>query len=451
MARKTKKRGAQRATADEAKGAGRAAKQAKPAKKATPPAKRVPASKNAGKAPAKLGGAKRTIGSSARVDREADTSPVRVLFIDDEADRLERTVGAGLPATVRATFRAPNHVTGTELGASDVAMVDYNLVHWHEAQTGVGLVASTTAGVLSGLPRNGLVVISSLRALAEDHPATATACALFTGEAMQLPGFSMAANHRHLLARSLGVEWIFQKNETEFLPQVVSLGRAARALPATPPTTVRAASEELLRLLAMPAQAWAVDAEEQILASAPPLVTAASATQGLGLLRWLLHQILPYPTFLMDARHLAARLRVTPASLAAALNADSALVQALAPARFTGALAEFAGPRWWRAGVNDIVWRLTAGNPHRSELETQLTHLSAQLQFSSARQPVAALNADLEVTDEQVDVTEAVEVRPEGWPAFADPAWLPTRILTEAPDLASAVVARDRGRSSSVS
>src|SRR5204863_143836 len=74
------------------------------------------------------------------------------------------------------------------------------------------------------------------------------------------------------------------------------------------------------RLLATPPQQpWGSRAAADVETCHPPIHEWAASTHGMALLRWLLHQVLPYPSFLWEDRYLAARLCVKVESLRQAL------------------------------------------------------------------------------------------------------------------------------------
>ena len=78
---------------------------------------------------------------------------------------------------------------------------------------------------------------------------------------------------------------------------------------------------------------------------------------GLLFLRWMLQRVLSYPCFLLDETWLASRLTVTPASVREALPGGLG-DGLLGPAEYRGILVDFRGKRWWRMGVEYILWDL---------------------------------------------------------------------------------------------
>jgi hypothetical protein len=141
-------------------------------------------------------------------------------------------------------------------------------------------------------------------------------------------------------------------------------------------------------------------------------------------LRWLLHQVLPYPTFLIGLEWVAARLRVTEASLRRALEGGGELAKQLRSVAYTGTLAGFLGPKWWRAGLENWVWELTKGSSAVAELHDALRPLSAEpLEPTPAEASIVCLGQDFLPTGDVVSPSAAVRLRPDHWPSFADGAW----------------------------
>ena len=83
----------------------------------------------------------------------------------------------------------------------------------------------------------------------------------------------------------------------------------------------------------------------------------------------MLHRILPYPCFLMDDMHLrstTSRRRGIPSRNA--LARSSRLGECLGAVKYVGKLSDFMGRRWWRAGVEEVVFRLAQDDPASLDL-----------------------------------------------------------------------------------
>src|SRR5438105_4057261 len=110
-------------------------------------------------------------------------------------------------------------------------------------------------------------------------------------------------------------------------------------------------------------QPWFLRAVKDVEKAKPPQDVYAETTNGMAFVRWLLHDILPFPSFLMDERYLAARLHVDPASFRQAVGKGVSVATRLKAFEYAGILHDFAGRRWWRAGIEYWLWRETAGKP----------------------------------------------------------------------------------------
>jgi hypothetical protein len=231
--------------------------------------------------------------------------------------------------------------------------------------------------------------------------------------------------------------------------QVAALAKAVRALPIKWPDTPQKAKRAVDKLLGTPTQQlWGVRAAADVESCHPPIHAWAAATNGMAFMRWLLHQILPYPSFLWEDRYLAARLNVTVESLRQVFRSNSKARRAFAAPHYTGVLADFLGDRWWRAGVEHILWEWTDGNPFDATVvrEAVRTHVSNSLEPLSFNRPVVCVDPrSFRPTDDAIDVINAVEITPDDWPTYAEQAWV--RIEnTKDEGIAALVVPQDRNR-----
>ena len=58
-------------------------------------------------------------------------------------------------------------------------------------------------------------------------------------------------------------------------------------------------------------------------------------------------------------------------------------------------------------------------------------------------EPVVVLNEELQPQDELVDISNAVELYPDDWPAFADSAWGERTLVEQSPRLQSIRLLRE--------
>lgn len=385
-----------------------------------------------------------------RVTRRADkgrnskTSP-SILFVDDQAAVLARSVKLQFGSECRVTVLDPEELKRPAILNADLILVDFDLTDWHSSVQ----EDEDDEPIARRAPQDGLALIAQLKSIGETakHPRP-TSYALHTGQKGRLPGGEAWNGPSHLLARALNVEWVFEKNLSDFSSQMVSLARAAAALPRSWPTGQGGPSTSRIhKLLGLDKKMkWATRASEQVAGSELPLGDFAVATHGLAILRWMLHTILPYPTFLIDDRSVALRLGVTVASLRVAFERQRGLKRLLTPASYEGVLSDFLGQRWWRAGVDSILWTRSRGAADPRAITELLVKEFSDLKPIRHKHPVALLNDDLLPGDEVEDVASAVEVRPEGWPIHADRAWVALKSAREHPTLRALVVDSDTDR-----
>src|SRR5262249_9976733 len=142
-----------------------------------------------------------------------------------------------------------------------------------------------------------------------------------------------------------------------------------------------------------------------------------------------------------------ARLHVSADSLRKVLPSEKRAQRALSPSRYSGVLAGFLGDRWWRAGVEQLLWEWTEGDPFNPEAlgKAVTKHLSKSLEVLTLSRPVVSVDDAFRPTDDFIEAVEAVEVKPDDWPPFAEQAWLPAE--TKATERVSALIApQDRER-----
>jgi hypothetical protein len=168
-------------------------------------------------------------------------------------------------------------------------------------------------------------------------------------------------------------------------------------------------------------------------------------SHGLLFLRWILHRILPYPCFLFDTHHLAVRLRVTHASLVTALGVG--LGNWLERVAYRGVLTGFLGHRWWRAGVESLLWDLGGGSMAAKRLHAKLAEVAgASLSPLSATEPVVCIDQNYSPLPEACAAGKVVRIVPDDWPLYAGQAWTTVALAREHPRLNAIVAETDLSR-----
>jgi hypothetical protein len=357
------------------------------------------------------------------VDDDLEDADARRLSFADVADALART---------------PGDVTARDLERANVVLIDFALHEWE----------MDPSRPIAEHPKNGVALAAVYRS--HSNARMQKAFALHSGRLDGLSGGLPPASHLHVIARANNLEWVFSKTDTDNarpLPeQVISLARGLSRLPDSWPTTQPSRMRKILEeLLNVPERAWRDRAWQQVQDCHPPIHELSPPTHGVAFIRWLLHSVFPYATFLWDFRHLAARLRVTPRSLKAAVNEADSFAKRLNQFRYTGVLQNFVDTRWWRPGVEHWLWELTDANTFDANtLAKAVRKLSRILEPVSLKEPVVVFNPELRPTDDLAELADSVELQPDDWPPYADRPWARRDIATASPRLRSLMAADSR-------
>ena len=326
-----------------------------------------------------------------------------ILIIDDKPSE-------GLAGLLKATWRHPSKVTEQEVLDADLIVIDQYLPDWRFDK---GSPATTH-------PKGGLAVAAVLRSQLEK----CTPLVVFTGGLDNLGRYLPKQIRRPVLATSFGVEWVASRNDESLAEHLTELAEAARKLPTTWNTcgSLDAALAEWLRL---PDDAeWRANALVDVRECRPSTTGGAGDLPGMVFLRWFLHQILPFPTFLLDASRSAVRLGLQPSAFDEILgDEDSDLARRILGARYEGNLSGFLGERYWRAGIDGVL------EESEGWARGEFSDVEAMEEIHGG--PVSALGdgvwrvpLDGELNPlEPRRVDELTRILPDHWPAFADDAY----------------------------
>jgi hypothetical protein len=365
-----------------------------------------------------------------------------VLTIDDEA---QSATELDLQDTADVLARSPDEVTAADLKKANVVLIDYRIDRWPGREE---------TDSISLQPGNGVALAAVLRSQAEEHfDDQRRAFAIHSGKLNELSGGPPPVDREHAIARTLNLEWVFSKRQNQQGPkfdvQVAALATAVKALPKNWPANPERVQRAVEKLLGTPTrQPWGGRAAADVESCHPPIHAWAAATNGMAFLRWLLHEILPYPSFLWDDRYLAARLYATVESLRNVMKSDIKARRALEPSHYKGVLNDFLGSRWWRASVEHKLWQWTDGDPFNAGIvrEAVHTHVSTSLVPLAINRPVVCVDTQsFRPTDDVIDLVNAVEIKPDDWPAYAEQAWVSVE-NTKDEGIAALVVSQDRSR-----
>jgi hypothetical protein len=366
-----------------------------------------------------------------------------VLLVDD--DPTQETFALLLSQKgVEAKHVTPDDMNSDDLERANVILIDEFIEDWparESVKNQVGLYVRDGIA-LAGVLRSSL---EGRGPSSETSPTpTNTALVLRTGHldvlAAGTPRFirPMAIASRHDL------EWVTEKAVIS-ADAVASLASAAAALPSdwSDPTELSAQ----LNWLDVAGQSWQDEAVAQIELCRPPWSVLAATSAGRRWLSWFLQRILPFPTFLVDDLRASSYLGLKPSALDAILTGTSPLTSALSSAMYTGQLSDFAGRRWWRAGITHVkqLALATANGRMADDVARAIVQEhGTELDTLGLRQPVFQIDANYQVVQQPLEITDAVRLQPDDWPSYSDDPWYPLSSIGDEPTLDALVVIDDR-------
>ena len=355
-----------------------------------------------------------------------------ILLIDDEPDRLRNEVALELDDHAITNVVHPEDIEISDLEEADLVLVDYLLDSWSERD----------AQSVSLRPATGMALAVVLREQVDrSQKDRLTAFALHTAHLNDIRGRLPPRTAQHVLARLNNLEWVFQEGRHRY-EQMALLADAVRQLPSQWPEDSAGSSTSMVRqLLAMDEEANSFErCWRDVVDCRVPVHELTAGRHGVLFIRWLLHQVLPYPSFLWEEHWVAARLRISVDALREVLAGDSDLAKDLESMRYSGILAGFLKDRWWRGALEDYVWELAGGrSDEQSLLEVLTDRASMELCPIDADPAVVCVNTDFQPTGQFLSPMTAVTLRPDHWPPFADSAWMDVETVREAPTLLAMV------------
>lgn len=350
-----------------------------------------------------------------------------VLIVDDEAETLGRVRDA-FSAVMDVDLVHPRDVRPQHLERASAILVDFQLEDWEERYS--------ETGSASMQPLNGLALAAVYRSFVEAQ-GRPVAISLYSAQ-LSLVSPIPSEIRPHVVAQLASLQWVFPKVElgaataeeglASLVRRVNAMAVAVEALPdAWPddPERVRDLVEEYMGIPEGDAARW-----DDVVRCHPPMYEMSESSHGLWFLNWLLQQILPYPTCLIDGKHLAARLEVTADGLNQILESAGDLADKLSDARYHGLLDDFDGARWWSVDVSRILQELreTSGD---DDMRSALAREVDGVAFAHGDQLRVCYDGQLLRLDVPYPVDATVEISPDGWPIYAEHARAPRELLAE--------------------
>ena len=363
-----------------------------------------------------------------------------ILLIDDKPDSLRNEVALELDDRAITSVVHPHDIEMQDLEDADLVLVDYRLDNWPER----------AAQSVSLKPATGMALAVVLREQVDRFQKDKlTAFALHTGHLDDIRGRRLSSTTaQHVLARLNNLEWVFPKSEGRRYEQMALLADAIRQLPIQWPENSDDSTSTVRQLLALDEDVnWLDRCWHDVLDCRVPIHELTVGRHGILFIRWLLHQILPYPCFLWAEHWVAARLGITVDALHKVLEGNSVLAKELELMRYSGILAGFLGDRWWRGALEDYVWVAAGHTADGQQLREELIKRAGMdLEPIDANPAVVCVDKELQPSNQFLSPMTAVTLRPDHWPPFADSAWMDMETMRDDSTLLSMVDPLDQHR-----
>jgi hypothetical protein len=360
-----------------------------------------------------------------------------LLIIDDEPDQQVSAAAALRLSGLEVAVRLPTDLTEQDLLDADLIAID-QFYDWSKVPHPEEVAYWPADGLaLAGIISRRLATLSS-------HAAVV----LRTGDIDRLARNLPRSARVPLLSATFGLDWILEKGAGDTSVQIRELASAAAALRSFTdrPTDWNEGSDWLSLPLDRP---WASSALAEVQVCRPPEHVVAEYTAGTAWLRWFAHRVLPFPSFLVSDLKAASILRMTISDFRSIVEGrDSRLSAIIGECAYTGHLAELAGRRWWRAGIESLLDELLLDAPFEATieevLEASFEHLhGTRVQILPAGNPVVTIDSDYAEVGIS-DASDCVRLAPDYWPVFADQPWAERSDVYDDAGLARMVSRGDR-------
>lgn len=303
---------------------------------------------------------------------------------------------------------------------------------------------------------NGLSLFQKWKSAMGGRPTTVVVSNALERAIGEPPG---REERRHVIAQKHGVEWLGPK-DPDTADRINQMADASLSIGKNLALSSSGGGESgvvdlrnlcVAVLRAPETEGWSESAMRHVDRARPPreVSTPSNTLKAQAVIGWLLAHVLPYPSFLLTDRQAALRLQITPDSFrklaeTVETNGSGGAHQAkLVASRYEGPLSRFLGPRWWRAGIDDLAWHLSQDAVGFQPALEALTG-SGTIKWLEQSEPVLVSDADLIETDEIAEAKDCVRVTDEDFPAGIDPAWVRIDAARSDKKLAAKVIYEDR-------
>ena len=324
----------------------------------------------------------------------------------------------------------------------NIVLMDYDL---HEEDS------------VSSAPIDGIELLERFRAAIRTLQLAGSSIPLltiYTGKYDKLVKELNCRSAPFLVARRANVDWVFAKGIARKGMEVTAR-RLKSILSGFELDLSQYGTDDekpLFSFLALPRDLpWTDLAKEQVRDARPPIQTMRSGIDRATLMTWLLQVALPIPGCFVSLEWAAVRLRISPEELATAVQekAESNFSISLDKCRYEGPLADFYPVRYWKAGIDHLIWKLTQGrSPTNTDVRKKLTkEIGERIPPLNEEAPVLLVSPDtFEQTGQIADIKDAVQIQLDLWPAGVEFPWIEISKVKNDRELRAIVVSEDRER-----
>jgi hypothetical protein len=303
---------------------------------------------------------------------------------------------------------------------------------------------NTQPAPLSLIAPDGASFVSHLRSWARSTDKFLPPIVLFTNDSEafrhEIPAIGAAlplngsfVGREHLLAPALDVEWIQHKAEDSTKTRIEQLIWASVAVHQAAGND-GASLKDIEKLLVLPKGVkWIDRAQEEIRNARPPVnqteTGAPEEPRGSSyIVRWLCHRALPFPGLFLSDLYAAWAIGISLKKFRAIADCkpDTEWLLALSGAKYVGPLDEFLGRRWWRAGIDHMVYMLDSASTKQRPRKDVFSTFVPHVKIEEIRPPSShVVTWTPGFTESKIEPLEkSVQLRPPGWPAEALEPWV---------------------------